>query len=97
MNEVQPLNPKTLEQKTTVPNVVVAVINQLIRKNWNGSCSTIRVNDILAFVGLVTNYPIEVIMGSNWVEAAKALYQGYGYKVAETDRGGDKYLEFKLI
>lgn len=43
MNEVQPLNPKTLEQKTTVPNVVVAVINQLIRKNWNGSCSTIRV------------------------------------------------------
>jgi hypothetical protein len=97
MNEVHPLNPKTLEQKSTVPNVVVAVINQLIKKNWNGNCSTIRVNDILAFVGLVTNYPIEVIMGSNWIETAKVLYQGSGYKVAETDKSGDKYLEFKLI
>lgn len=97
MNEVHPLDPKTLEQKSTVPNVVVAVINQLIKKNWNGNCSTIRVNDILAFVGLVTNYPIEVIMGSNWIETAKALYQGSGYKVAETDKSGDKYLEFKLI
>lgn len=97
MNEVHPLNPKTLEQKSTVPNVVVAVINQLIKKNWNGNCSTIRVNDILAFVGLVTNHPIEVIMSSNWIETAKVLYQGSGYKVAETDKSGDKYLEFKLI
>lgn len=96
MNEVQPLNPKTLEQKTTVPNVVVAVINQLIRKNWNGSCSTIRVNDILVFVGLATTYPIESIMSSNWIETAKALYQSCGYKVSEISRGEDKYLEFKL-
>ena len=36
-------------------------------------------------------------MGSNWIETAKALYQGSGYKVAETDKSGDKYLEFKLI
>lgn len=51
MNEVQVLNPKTLEQTPSLPNVVIAVINQLIKKYWNGSCSTIRVNDILVFVG----------------------------------------------
>ena len=39
MNEVHPLNPKTLEQKSTVPNVVVAVINQLIKKK--GEASTV--------------------------------------------------------
>lgn len=43
MNEVQVLNPKTLEQTPSLPNVVIAVINQLIKKYWNGSCSTIRV------------------------------------------------------
>lgn len=96
MNEVQVLNPKTLEQTPSLPNVVIAVINQLIKKYWNGSCSTIRVNDILVFIGLATTYPIESIMSSNWVETAKALYQSCGYKVSEISRGEDKYLEFKL-
>lgn len=96
MNEVQPLNPEVLEKKSVIPNAVIAVINQLIKRNWNGSCSTIRVNDILAFVGLVTNYPIETIMGSNWIELARDLYQNSGFNVSELHHGEDKYLEFKL-
>lgn len=96
MNEVQPLNPETLEKKSVIPNVVIAVINQLIKRSWNGSCSIIRVNDILAFVGLVTSFPIETIMGSTWIESAKDLYQNSGFNVSELHRGEDRYLEFKL-
>ncbi len=95
MNEVQPLNPKVLEQSSNVPNVVIAVLNQLIKKNWNGHCSTIRVNDVLGFIGLVANYPIEVITGSNWIDSAKLIYEKAGYIVSELTNNGDKYLEFK--
>lgn len=95
MNEVQPLNPQVLEQSSSVPNVVIAVVNQLIKKNWNGQCSAIRVNDVLGIVGLVANYPIEVIMGSNWIDSAKALYERAGYVVSEFNNNGNKYLEFK--
>ena len=95
MNEVQPLDPKVLEQNSNVPNVVIAVLNQLIKKNWNCHCSTIRVNDVLGFLGLVANYPIEVILGSNWIDSDKALYERAGYVVSEFNNNGNKYLEFK--
>lgn len=95
MNEVQPLNPQVLEQSPSIPNVVIAVVNQLIKKNWNGQCSAIRVNDIIGFVGLVANYPIEVIMSSNWIDSIKVLYEEAGYIVSEFNSNGNQYLEFK--
>lgn len=95
MNEVQPLDPSTLEQLDPIPNSIIAVMNQLIKKGWNGACSIVRVNEALGVIYLVTNFPIEVIKRNGWIESAKEVYQRIGYLVTEVGEGDDRYMEFR--
>lgn len=97
MNEVQPLNPSALERVSPVPNDIIAVFNQLIKKNWNGTSSIVRVNEALGIICLLTNITSETIERNNWIESAKKLYESNNYVVTELGEGEDRCLEFRGI
>lgn len=95
MNEVQPLSPEVLVQLDPVPSTIIAVFNQLIKQNWNGTCSIIRVNEALGILRLIYRYPEDVVRRNNWIEAAKRMFTDSGYSVESFGEDDDECLEFK--
>lgn len=95
MNEVHPVPPIELEQMEPVPNRVIAVINQLIKKNWNGTSAIVRVNEALGLIYLLTNYSSEVVERNQWINGIKSKYSEAGYNVTEFGSEGTRCLEFK--
>lgn len=95
MNEVQPLSPDVLARLDPVPSTIIAVFNQLIKQNWNGTCSIIRVNEALGILRLIYRYSEDMVRRNNWIEATKKVFTDSGYQVETFGEDDDECLEFK--
>lgn len=95
MSEVQPLSPDVLEQLDPVPNTIIAVFNQLIKQNWNGTCSIVRVNEVLGILRLLYRYSEDIVRRNKWIETARNTFIKSGYLVEHFGENEDEYLEFK--
>lgn len=96
MNEVQPLAAQELEKREPVPSGVIAVVNQLLKKNWNGTCSIVSVKEAIGLINLLSNYPIEVIQRNKWMESLKPVYEKFGYVVEYLGEEDNRCVEFRL-
>lgn len=96
MKEVQPLNPNVLLEFDPVPNSIIDIMNRLIKKNWNGTCSIIRVNEILGMIQLISNFKPEEVINNRWLDSIRDVYENRGFIVQEFGLDEDKSMEFTV-
>lgn len=95
MSEVQPLSLSVLEQLELVPSSIIAVLNQLIKQNWNGESSTFRVDEALGILKLIYRYSEEAILRNKWIEVAVDSFVKSGYSVDSYTIQNSWFLKFE--
>jgi hypothetical protein len=73
----KPISPNEVKKETTIPNYVIESFNYLIQKNWNGTCSTIYLKDVIQDIEKRSGFALEDREYLN----VEPIYRENGWKV----------------
>ena len=85
---MKPITPEEASKKklADIPDAVIEAFNTLIIKNFNGTSSTVKQDDVMALLTKDETLTRRQIYDNNWLDV-EDLYRAVGWKV-EYDKPG---------